>query len=186
MNIPTSLTAGDSAQWDDEAFALNGSRYDSAGYALTYEVRGPKQLTVNAVAQGAGWRSSITTVQSAALIAGTYWWSAIISVAGIRLTVGSGELVVLANLSAIATDGYDGRTMAEKSLADAEAALADLTASGKRVKKYQIGTRNAEYYTAAELLVAINYWRVRVMNEQTAKDIANGLGNPRTLLVRFR
>lgn len=186
MNIPSNLTAGDSAHWDDEAFVFNGVRYDSAVYSLAYYLRGPKQLTVNAVANGEGWRSSISAVDAAGLTAGTYWWAAIITGGGERLTVGSGQLPVLTDLSSVSADGYDGRTAAEKALTDAEAALADLTASGKRVKKYTIGSRNAEYYTAAELLIAINYWRMRVTNESTAKSIANGLGNPRTLLVRFR
>jgi len=73
-----------------------------------------------------------------------------------------------------------------KALADAEAALANLTSSGQKVKKYQIGTRNAEYYTAPELIAAIRFWRARVLNEKTAQDVANGLGSPRNLHVRFR
>lgn len=186
MNIPSNLTAGDSVQWDDEPFAANGVRYDSSTYALTYELRGPKQLTVQATPSGAGWRSAIAVEASAGLSAGTYWWAAVVTGTGIRLTVGSGKLEVLPDLASVSVDGYDGRSMAEKALADAEAALADLNASGKRVKKYAIGTRNAEYYTAAELLTAVNYWRLRVMNEKTAESIANGLGNPRNLHVRFR
>jgi len=165
---------------------LNGSRYDSAGYALTYELRGPKRLTINAGPQGPGWRSSLTTNDSGSLTAGVYWWSAIVSVAGVRLTIGSGQVTVLANLGAINVDGYDGRSLAQKALADAEAALANLTSSGQKVKKYQIGTRNAEYYTAPELIAAIRFWRARVLNEKTAQDVANGLGNPRNLHVRFR
>jgi hypothetical protein len=186
MNIPNNLTAGDSAQWDDEAIVFNGERYDSAMYSLAYELRGPKQMTVNAVAYGQGWRSTIAPADAANLTAGTYWWASIVTGLETRLTVGSGQLQVLPDLAAVAADGYDGRSLAEKSLADAEAALADLTKSGKRVKKYAIGSRNTEYYTAAELMTAIDYWRARVSNEQTAKSIANGLGNPRTLLVRFR
>lgn len=185
MKIPSTLTTGDSAQWDDEAFVLNGVRYDSAAYALSYELRGPNRLSVNAVPNGKGWRTSITPVQSATLAAGPYWWSAIITATGVRVTAGSGQLTVLADLAAIAANGYDGRTVAEKALADAEAALANLTSSGQKTKRYQIGTRNAEYYTATELIDAARYWRAKVLNEKTAKDIANGLGNPRNLYVRF-
>lgn len=186
MNIPNTLTAGDSAQWDDEPFVFNGIRYDSAAYTLTYELRGPKTLTIAAVAQGQGWRSSILPADADGLLAGTYWWAAILTAPDVRRTVGSGQLTVLANLAGITADGYDGRTIAQKALADAEAALADLTSSGQKTKKYAIGTRNAEFFTAAELIAAISYWRIRVTNERTAEDIANGKGNPRNLYVRFR
>lgn len=186
MNIPNTLTAGDSAQWDDESFVQNGVRYDSATYALSYELRGPKQLTINAVAAGSGWRSTVAPADTAGLTAGAYWWSAIVTAPGIRRTVGSGQITIAASLSGITTDGYDGRSVAEKALANAEAALADLTASGQKVKKYQITNRSAEYYTATELIDAIRYWRGQVLREQTARDIANGLGNPRNLHVRFR
>lgn len=186
MNIPNQLTAGDSLQWRDDALVLNGRRYDSAGFALSYALRGPTQLTLQAQADGAGWMTVLTRAQSMTLAVGTYWWAALASSATERATLGAGQLQVLQDVSTLTADGYDGRTLAEKALADAEAALADLAGSGKRVKRYAIGDRNAEYYTAEELLVAINYWRLRVTNEQTAKGIANGTGNPRNLFVRFR
>jgi hypothetical protein len=186
MNIPNTLTAGDSMQWNDEAFTQSGTRYDSANYALSYELRGPKRLTVATTQSGSGWAAAVAPADTADLTPGPYWWSAIITAANIRLTVATGQLTVVADLSAIAVDGYDGRSVAAKSLADAEAALANLTSSGARTKKYEIGTRKAEYYTATELIDAIRYWRGILLNEQTAAGIANGLGNPRNLYVRFR
>lgn len=186
MNIPTQLTAGDSAQWHDDSVILNGMRYESGSYALTYELRGPTQLSLQAAADGNGWTTSLSLDQSQSLQAGTYWWSARASFNAERITIGTGQLQVQTDLFELSAGTYDGRTPAQKALSDAEAALADLSASGNRVKRYAIGDRNAEYYSAADLLVAINFWRLKVVNEQTVQSIANGTGNPRNLHVRFR
>ena len=186
MNIPAQITAGDSASWTDAPFIdAQGRLLDASVYTLKHLLRGPAALDLTAVSDGKGWKSSLTTTQSATLTAGAYTVVAQVSKSGERITVGSGRLTVLPDLSAQAA-GYDGRSLAEKALADAESALADLTRSGAKVKEYKIGTREARYYTAPELISAITFWKARVMNERTAQDIANGLGNPRNLMVRFK
>jgi flagellar basal body P-ring protein FlgI len=123
---------------------------------------------------------------SAGLSAGVWFWAAILTATGERITVARGEISIAQDLAGVTSQTFDGRSTAEKSLSDAELALANLTASGKKTKKYTIGTRNAEYYTAAELIQAISYWRIKVANERAAKSISDGLGDPRTLMVRFK
>jgi hypothetical protein len=186
--IPANLTAGDSASWTDDPFVCaDGISRDASKYALSYELRGTgAPLTLNAAVQGTGWKTSITTVQSAALMAGLWFWVAILTATGERITAARGEVTVAADLAAVTSQTFDGRSLAERSLADAELALGNLTASGKKTKKYTIGTRNAEYFTAPELIAAISYWRIRVANERAAKSISDGLGNPRNLMTRFR
>lgn len=188
MTIPANLTAGDSASWTDDPFvASDGTPLDSSKYTLKYELRGTgTPLTLTAVVQGTGWKTSITTVQSAALLAGVWFWVVTLTATGERITVARGEVNVEADVAAVVSPTYDGRSTAEKALSDAELSLANLHASGKKTKKYTIGTRNAEYYTAPELIAAISYWRIRVGNERAAKSIADGLGNPKNLMVRFR
>jgi hypothetical protein len=115
---------------------------------------------------------------------GLYAFAAYVKATGVRITAATGELTITPDLS-LAAVGYDPRSPAERSLADAEAALANLTASGQKRKEYSIGSRSAKYYTAAELIQAISYWKIRVRNEQHTKAIANGLGNPRNLMARF-
>ncbi len=185
MKIPSVLIAGDSAQWDDDPCLVNGVRATSADYALTYSLRGPATLDLTGAANGNGWRTSITPTQAAGLPPGAYWWSAALTATGQRITVGRGEFSVAANLASVIAPGYDGRSVAEIAMADAEAALANLTASGQRMKSYSIGSRTAQYYTAVELIAAISYWRIRVKNERAASQIAQGLGDPRNLNVRF-
>lgn len=188
MPIPANLTAGDSANWTDEPFtAADGTRLDSSKYALSYELRGAgAPLTLNGVTSGQGWKTSITPAQSSLLAAGVWFWVAILTATNERITAARGEISIAQDLAAVTSSTFDGKSTAEKALADAEAALANLHASGKKTKKYTIGQRNAEYYTAPELIAAISYWRIRVANERSAKSIKDGLGDPKNLMVRFR
>jgi hypothetical protein len=186
MNIPSEIIAGDSDSWKDGAWTdTDGTLYQSTGYTLTYALRGPSAaVDLTATPDGTGWKTSLSTATSAGMTAGLWFWAAYITASGVRITAGQGELTVTANLQT-ATTGYDGRTQAEKALADAETALATFRSTAGRIKKYTIGSRTAEYETAAELLQVIQYWRGQVANEQNAKLIAQGLGNPRQMFVRF-
>lgn len=186
MNIPTELTAGDSLQWHEPALAVRGRDFASSTSTMIYAIRGPKKLDLQGVGDGAGgWAFSLTSDQSKDLLAGAYWWSAYLVQGAERVTAGSGQILVQANLAAIDADGFDGRSLAQRALADAEKALADLTASGQRTKKYAIGNRNAEYFTAAELIEAVNFWRARVLREKEENAAATGGPNPRNFYVRF-
>lgn len=186
MNIFNTIQQGDSATWADEARTLNGIRYGSASHTLKYELRGPgAPLTLTASANGSGWTTTLTTGDSATLSAGKWWWSAILTATGERVTIGSGELTVTQDLGAITAPNFDGRSLAETALADAEAALASFSSSKGKIKKYTIGQRSMEFATIAEILPVVSYWKARVMTEQTPKMLAQGLGDPRRLFVRF-
>lgn len=185
MNIPLSLTSGDSASWVDCAWTdASGVRHTSADWALKYEIRGPAQVTLNAVADGDGWKTTLSIADSATLTPGTYIWGAYLSKTGERITVGSGNLVVAADLSTINTP-QDVRSVAEKALADCEAALANFSATGGKIKRYMIQGRETEFQTLADLTKVLQYWKIRVRNERAALSIQNGNGDPRKLLVRF-
>ena len=121
MNIPSTLRVGDTTSWRDEPLLVDGVRVDSSMYTLKHILVGPSApVTLTAVSDGGGWKTQLTIEQANALTAGDYSWQAVIETSGERLTVGSGQLNVLPNL-ANATQGFDGRTLAEKALADAEA-----------------------------------------------------------------
>lgn len=175
MRTLTKLNAGDSAAWHDDPVTLGGVRYTSADWALKYELRGPSQLTVMAVPDGNGWRASIATADSAPLTAGPYSWAAYLSRGDERVTVRSGGLVVVADIAAI-TGSIDSRTVAQKALADCEAALATFKSSGGKVKSYTIGTRQTEFHSLTELMQLRAFWQQRVNKEQRVN---------RKLLVRF-
>ena len=56
---------------------------------------------------------------------------------------------------------------------------------GGAVQEYRIGTRSLKRYELAELLALESRLKSEVAREQKASLIANGLGNPHSLYVRF-
>ena len=186
MNIMKELTVGDSATWTDMPWLDSASRtlMTSAVWVLTYCIRGPAELTVAATAQSGGWTTSITPAQSAALIPGSYVWSAQLSQTGQRMTIGGGTLKVLPDLSLV-TDPMNALTLAEQALAACEAALATFTGQGAKVKKYTIAGRETEFQSISDIMRLRDFWQLKVNNERARTAIRNGRGNPRALLVRF-
>lgn len=169
------LNAGDSASWHDDPWISLGVRHTSADWTLTYELRGTAQLSLVAVPEFDGWRTSISTTDSASLVAGPYAWASYLSRAAERVTTAYGSLVVVADLAAVA-GSIDSRSAATKALADCEAALATFTSSGGKVKSYTIGTRQTEFHSLTELMALRGFWQRRVNSEQHIN---------RKLLVRF-
>ena len=186
VNVPQSLIAGDSASWLDDAITLaDGRRADSSAWTLRYSLRGPTQLDLTASASGSGWKTALSASASSVLTAGDYAWVAILSRQTERFTVGQGRVTVQLDITTVTT-AWDGRSAAQKALADCEAALADVSVSGLRTKKYKIANREREFSTIAELLQLRDFWKLKVMAEGTAQSLANGHGNPRNLYVRFQ
>lgn len=187
MRIFDQLPVGDSTSWLDDCVTLPDGRVaaPSSGWALRYVLRGPVALDIDAVAQPPGWSTTLTKTASSALVAGLYAWAAQVSTSTERITVGSGQLRMLPDLTGI-SGSYDTRSQAQKALADCETALASFNASGGRVKRYDIAGRSMEFASIAELMQVHSFWRAKVMTEQTASAVANGHGNPRNLYTRFR
>ena len=179
MKIPAQITANDSASWSDDAFVGDAGRLlDSSAYTLTYLLRGPSSVTLTAVASGRGWVTSIA--KNAVSAPGQYSVVARLTTTTEQITVGTGRLDVLADLTSLAAGG-EFRTPAEIELAQVEAAIA-----GSRTESYKIGTREAKRYSITDLLQIRSWLMVKVKNERAARDLANGIGNPSNLYVRFR
>ena len=185
MNIFPQLTSGDSATWLDTPFVdSQGASYDSSQYALRYEIRGPVSLTLNATVSGTGWTTTITPTQSTTLTPGKYYWTAIASKTGARVTAGSGTLTMLIDLSATPIGVYDGSSQAEKDLLAIRAEISARTAGGMTLE-YTIGNRSLKKEPISSLLVLESKLVRQIAAERSAQSIANGLGNPRRINVRF-
>jgi hypothetical protein len=191
MKIPSIIIAGDSAQWRDVAFQDGlGNVVSSVDYTLTYSFRGPRSpLNLAGTPQGSGWQFNLSTTDSAALNAGksveTWYWQATAAKTGARLTAGEGTLAVRANLPAMTTAGFDGRSQAEKDLAAVRSEISARINNGASIE-YTIGNRSLkrEPMTA---LVEIEQRCLRIVQrERRSQSIANGLGNPGRVGVRFK
>ena len=189
MNIPSEIRAGDTIQWRDVEGVDNlGNTVSSAAYTLTYYLRfnaASEGATVVGTAYGTGWQFSIAAATSVNFDAGTWYWQAVATKTGSTITLGSGQSTVLAALSYSGTPAaLDGRSQAQKDLDAVQAAIRAIVAGGV-VKEYTIGNRSLKKYDLTDLLALETKLKADVNREQKAQLIANGLGNPFNLFVRF-
>jgi hypothetical protein len=189
VNIPSEIRAGDTIQWRDVAGVDNlGNAVSSSDYTLTYYLRfnaASEGATVVGTAYGTGWQFSIAAATSVNFDAGTWYWQAVATKTGSTITLGSGQSTVLAALSYSGTPAaLDGRSQAQKDLDAVQAAIRTIVAGGV-AKEYTIGNRSLKKYDLTDLLALETKLKADVNREQKAQLIANGLGNPFNLFVRF-
>lgn len=191
VKIPSKIRAGDTIKWRDlPSTDVFGLAITSATHGLTYFLRtntNHEGATVAGVAEGDGWLFTIPATTSTSFDAGVWYWQAVATalVGGEKLTLGSGQLEVEASLAYTGQPGaFDGRSQAEKDLEAVKGAIRTLM-SGGAVQEYRIGTRSLKRFDLAELLALETRLKAEVAREQKAAMIANGLGNPHNLFVRF-
>jgi len=189
VNIPATIRAGDTIKWRDIASQDSlGNAIDSSNWTLTYYLRtntASEGATVVGSAYGTGWEFTIAASTSADFAAGDWYWQAIATYGSEKVTLGAGQLTVLAALDYTGSPGaLDGRTQAEIDLAAVKAAIRSIV-SGGGVKSYSIAGRNLQKYELADLIALESKLKAEVNRERAAALIANGLGNPHNLFVRF-
>jgi len=189
VNIPATIQAGDTVQWRDDPTAdYLGNAVTSTTWTLTYYLRtntASAGTTVVGTAYGLGWAFTLSAAVSATLTAGTYYFQAIATQGSSSITAGSGQITVKAALSYTGTPGaYDGRTQSAIDLEAVQAAIRSMV-SGGAVQEYTIGNRHLRKMSMSDLLELEGRLKARVYRERIAEDMANGLGNPRNLFVRF-
>ncbi len=168
---PATLVAGDSATWDDAAFATERYGVLSAadGWTLAYTYIGTlgKASPTTATYNTTGWRSSLTADQTKSLIdpaattAAAIRWIAQVSLSGDQVTVADGTLILLPS-PADATGGYTSRT--ESDLTLARNARTELLTSG--VTAFQIQGRGVTKNQLAELNKLIAALETRLWRER--------------------
>ncbi|MCG9891092.1 MAG: hypothetical protein MH252_08455 [Thermosynechococcaceae cyanobacterium MS004] len=150
LNVPKTFAAGDSVVWTDaEIYGADGLLFTSDVYSLSFAFRGTQALNAVAVADGAGFKTTLTA--TANIAPGDYFWQAYITKisTGERLTIAEGRTRVAPNLAALTT-AFDGRSETEKQLDQVNAAISARLA-GKAVAEYQILGRNLKYVPLTEL-----------------------------------
>jgi hypothetical protein len=178
------LIAGDTLDFIDEAPDYPAS----AGWALVYrlvpEFTTPTQapITLNATTYGTDqYQVTAGAATTAAWKAGTYTWARWVSKTDQRVSLGSGRLTVLPD-PAQSTQGYDGRSHAEKMLDLVEAALEALRTGAK---SYTIGDVSYTRADSAELVRLRSKYMREVANDAARKRLQAGQGAGRKIQVRF-
>lgn len=189
MNIPAQITAGDTVKWRDVATKDNlGNVVDSSAWTLTYYLRTDKAnhgATAVGAVYGSGWETTLSATTTAAFDPGHWYWQAIATKGSDKITLGAGLIDVGAALSYTGNPGaFDGRSQAHQDLDAVDAAIRAIV-SGGVVQEYMIAGRRLKKYDLAELQVLRSRLIAEVKREQAAASVAQGLGNPHNLFVRF-
>ena len=190
MPIPKQVRAGDLIQWrDNSTVDVFGEPISSPDWTVTYYLRtntSSEGATVSSTAYTDGWQFSIASATSANFDAGDWYFQAVADKSGAeKQTIFTGRFEVLAALSYSGTPAaYDGRSQVNKDLDLVESAIRALLNNGV-VQEYKIGNRTAKKYDLSELLVLKAALKAELVREQKAEKIANGLGNPHAVHVRF-
>ena len=190
MKIPSTIRAGDTVKWRDVASVdVFGNPISStAGWVLTYYLRFDKNnegATIVGTAYSGGWEFVIPQATSSGFDAGHWYWQAEATKSGEHITLGAGQLEVVPGLSYTGNPAaFDGRSQAHKDLDAVDAAIRAIITGGV-VQEYRIGIRSLKKYDLAELQVLRSRLIAEVKREQAADSIANGLGNPHSVFVRF-
>lgn len=189
MNIPATITAGDSVEWIDAAV----DPASSPDWSLTYYLRtstASQGATVSGTADGGGgWSLAIAAATTAAFAAGRWYWQAQAAYGSQLVTLGSGTLQVLSSLVYTGTPAaVDGRSEAEQDLEAVRTAIRTVVAGG--VSQYSVGSfgvagRSATKLDLGKLMERESYLKTIVARERAAEKVAAGLGDPRNLFVRF-
>jgi len=186
--IPSQIRAGDTVKWTADPSVDNiGNAIDSSSWTLTYYLRtntASEGATVVGVASGQGWTFTLAAATSAGFDAGQWYWQAVATSGSDQVTLGAGQLQVLAALDFTSTPGaFDGRSQAQQDLDAVQAAIRAIVSGG--VKQYSIGSRSFTKMDLGDLVERESKLKAEVKREQMADLIANGLGNPHNLFVRF-
>ena len=190
MPIPKQVRAGDLIQWrDNSTVDVFGEPISSPDWTVTYYLRtntSSEGATVSSTAYTDGWQFSIASSTSTNFDVGNWYFQAVADKSGAeKQTIFTGRFEVLAALSYSGTpSAYDGRSQVNKDLDLVESAIRALLNNGV-VQEYKIGSRTAKKYDLSELLVLKAALKAELVREQAAEKIANGLGNPRAVHVRF-
>ena len=189
MTVPATIRAGDTVAWvEPAALDLDGNAATSAAWTFTTFLRfnaASEGATVTGTARAdGGWDMAITANTSAAFDAGVWSWQSRITSGATVITVGSGTTQVLPGLNYTGTPAaFNGQSQAEQDLAAVQAAIRAIVSKG--AKSYTIGTRSFTSNDLGQLMQREAQLKAIVARERAAEKIAAGLGDPRSLFVRF-
>ena len=193
MVFPSKFRSGDLIEWRDSATTdVFGDPINSPDWTVIYYLRTNKSkfgATVSSSAYGDGFQFNIPAATTATFVDGNWFFQAVATKTGtaISKTIGTGTFEVLPSLAFTGSNPkpFDGRSDAEKTLDLIKTAI-DNIIKGGAIQDYKIGTRSAKKYDLAELMVLKGEYAAIVAREKQAETMANGLGNPRALYVRFK
>ena len=185
--IPSIFRAGDTVRWRIPAGVnwLNES-VTNADYTCTAYLRFNASGEAKAIVgtdYTDGWEFVIPQASSSTMDAGTWFYQIRAVKSGDEVTLYEGQVEVKAQLTYTGTPGaFDGRTQNEIDRDNIETVLRKFNDGAQ---EYSIGNRTFKRIDMDKLHVRLDRLKAAIVRERKANMIANGLGNPHSLFVRF-
>jgi hypothetical protein len=180
MSLQNSIFQGETLNY---SATLNGYSA-SEGWSLRLVLNpraGGAVITLNTSADGDNHVLQVTAAVTATWAVGDYGYQ-LYAIKGAEVYFQrEGQFKVRAGLIG-SSGGIDTRSLAQKALDDANAALA---AWSPTTRRYKINGREMEFNSPAEIITIISHWTVAVQREQAGAAIAAGRPNPRKMQVRL-
>lgn len=189
MTVPAEITAGSTLQWiEPPGTDPAGDAATSASWTLTITFRtntAGEGATVTGTARAdGGWDVALSAALTGAWDAGTWYWQRKITSGSDVVVNGSGTTTVVALLDYTGDPtAFDGRSQAEKDLDAVQAAIRSLVS--KNAKQYSIGSRSYTSQDLGQLMQREAQLKAIVARERAAERVAQGLGDPMNMFVRF-
>jgi len=190
--FPSKIRAGDFIQWKLNATNdVYGNPISSPDWTVSYFLRTNKSkvgTSVQSTPDGNDFKFEIPSTTTEQFADGDWFYQAVANKSGNqKQTIATGKFIVLPSLEFTGTTPrpFDGRSDTRKTLDLIEKAIDDIVANGG-VQEYKIGTRSAKKYELGELYILRTKYLAQLRLEEQAETMANGLGNPRAMFVRFK
>lgn len=149
------------------------SGHPATAWTAQLLLRGPKSIDVPATIDGDSVVIRANAAVTAAWPAGDYWYSLRATNGDDAAELVSGQITIMPDLAA-ATDGYDGKTHARRTL-DAIEAVIEKRASMDQ-ERYRINNRELYRTPIADLLKLRDLYRLEVAREDQAQRGKNPFG----------
>ncbi|CAM8658517.1 hypothetical protein MCEMIEM13_01520 [Comamonadaceae bacterium] len=176
---PSRVTAGDTVTWLKSLADYPAS----AGWVLVYTlINAAAKQTITATASGDDHLVTVSAATSAGWAAGSYTWSARVSKASEKFTIGTGSILVAPDLAASAT--FDTRSSARKALEAVNTALEGYGAKAY-LQSFEIAGRKQAFNSPSEFMAFRSRLMAEVAREDNATRLAAGLAPRNQLAVRF-
>lgn len=179
--VPLALVQGTTVAWRFES----ADYLPADGWSLLYAFEGPSTLNVAAGADGAGFLTSLTGAQTAALLPGVYVWQGFASRSTPtveRVAVCAGSLEVVLDLQASPATGQQ-KTHARRMVELLEAVLEGRATDGQL--RMSINGRSIDRIPPLELLAMRDRYRSEVRAEEAAAAQGVRPGRRRPIKARF-
>lgn len=189
MTVPAKITAGSTLQWIEPAATdPAGDPATSASWTLTISFRtntAGEGATITGTARSdGGWDVALSAAVTGVWDAGAWYWQRRITSGADVVITGSGTTTVLASLAFTGDPtAFDGRSQAEQDLDAVQTAIRTIISG--RSKQYSIGSRSFTQLELGQLMQREAQLKAIVARERAAEKVAQGLGDPGTMFVRF-